>query len=384
MIDLQTPEKRKIVDSIRSDRKMLILLPDFRVIGGVANYYRVLDLPQHDPRAEYMVVNSASPESAVALLSRMIRNYWLFDRKLRSGEYGLVVINPSLNPRSYYRDAVFCWLALRRDQRVLVFFRGWAAAMEGNIRRRFWDRFIFRRSFARVRHFVVLGQMFKDRLLAMGCSNQSRFWIETTVADSSYLNRFAISDRLKDSAPLRVLFISRVVPSKGPGIALAAFDLAQRQLPDIPMELIVAGDGPALGELKAFVRARRIEHVIFTGAVHGDDKMDVILRSQILLFPTMHDEGLPNVVLEAMLYGMPVLARLTGSIGDVIEDGVNGFLTERTDPEIFAEWLVKLASEPSSRHAMAIANHRKALRHYASAEVRQRLLRILDGMLNGI
>jgi glycosyltransferase involved in cell wall biosynthesis len=230
----------------------------------------------------------------------------------------------------------------------------------------------------------VLGQTFKDRLLAMGCSNRCRFWIETTVADSSYLGRFAISDRLKDSAPLRILFISRIVPSKGPGIAIAAFDLAQRQLPGIPMELVIAGDGPALDDLKAFVQTGRIEHVIFTGAVHGNNKMDVILRSQILLFPTMHDEGLPNVVLEAMLYGMPVLARFTGSIADVIEDGVNGFLTQRTDPEIFAEWLVKLAREPSSRHAMAIANHHKALRHYASTEVRQRLLRILDDTLNEI
>lgn len=383
MNDLQTLQRRKIVDGVSGrDRKMLILLPDFRVIGGVANYYRVLDLPQHDPRAEYMVVNCAGSESAFALLRRMIRNYWLFDRKLRSGEYGLVVINPSLNPRSYYRDAVFCWLALRRSQRTLVFFRGWAESMEGKIRRRRWDRFIFRRSFARVRRFVVLGQTFKNRLLEMGCSDRSRFWIETTVADSSYLSRFAISDRLKDSAPLRVLFISRIVPSKGPGIAIAAFDLAQRRLSGIPMELVIAGDGPALDELKAFVRAGRIEHVTFTGAVHGDDKMDLILRSHILLFPTMHDEGLPNVVLEAMLYGMPVLARPIGAIGDVIEHGTNGFLTERTDPEIFAEWLVKLAREPSSRYAMAIANHRKALHRYASAEVRQRLLRILDGTLN--
>src|SRR4029453_15506697 len=109
--DFQPFQGRDVVTSAgRPDRKMLILLPDFRVHGGVANYYRVLDLPRHDPRAEYMVVNSASPESTLALLRRMIWNYRLFDRKLRSGEYGLVVINPSLNPRSYYRDAVFCWL----------------------------------------------------------------------------------------------------------------------------------------------------------------------------------------------------------------------------------------------------------------------------------
>jgi glycosyltransferase involved in cell wall biosynthesis len=83
-----------------------------------------------------------------------------------------------------------------------------------------------------------------------------------------------------------------------------------------------------------------------------------------------------------MLYGMPVLARMAGSIGDVVEDGVNGFLTQRTDPEIFAEWLVKLAREPATRHIMAINNHSKALRHYASAEVRLRFIRMLDGALN--
>ena len=212
-----------------ANRKVLVLLPDFRTIGGVANYYQVLDLPRHDSRVEYMVVNSTIRETPFALLGRMIRNYRRFDRKLRSGEYGLVVINPSLNPRSYYRDAAFCWLALRRKQRTLVFFRGWAESMEHKVRRRLWDRLLFRQSFARVRDFVVLGRTFQQRLLKMGCCPQSRVWIETTVADSSYLDAFAISDRLHARVPLRILFISRLVPSKGAAIAIQTTSTPRRR-----------------------------------------------------------------------------------------------------------------------------------------------------------
>jgi glycosyltransferase involved in cell wall biosynthesis len=214
----------------------------------------------------------------------------------------------------------------------------------------------------------------------MGCSDASRFWVETTVADTSYLNDFSIHMRLTERDSLRILFLSRIVASKGADIAIEAFRLARTRLPGCPMELIMAGDGPQLEELKSLVRRKCIEGVHFTGTVTGEEKKKVLFDADVLLLPSM-SEGMPLVVLEAMLYGLPILSRSVGAIPDVVEHMKNGFITEYSDPEVFADWIVTLAEDPELRRRIAKMNHEKALKLYSSDTVRNRILRILDEVL---
>jgi len=87
---------------------------------------------------------------------------------------------------------------------------------------------------------------------------------------------------------------------------------------------------------------------------------------------------LPNVVLEAMLYGMPILSRPVGGLPDVIEQGVNGFLTDTLDPVVFARWLVQLARDRELRHRISHANHCKALASFTRDQVRAHFVRIVE------
>ncbi len=293
----------------------------------------------------------------------------------------MVIINPTLDARSFYRDAVFCWLAHARGRQVLVFFRGWDTIFEGKIRDRFLLRQLFSRTLARSRQFVVLGRVFVDKLKALGCSTDSRFWIETTVADSTHFANFSIAGRSRAVDRLRLLFLARVTRPKGPWQALQALQIAQRRRPDLALELVIAGPGPELPKLRAHIESCGIHNVILAGPVRDTAKASLLASSHVLLHPTASDEGLPNVILEAMLYGLPVLTTAIGAIPEVIVHMKNGFVAESPDPEIFADWIIELATNTNLRYSMALANHDEAMRSYTDQAVRARFKQIINSCI---
>lgn len=361
--------------------RVLILTPRLDTIGGVENYYNALQLDRDDPRIDYFFVTGPGEESLSQLGTRLLRNYVRFWNVLSDRRYRLVIINPTLDIRSFYRDALFCWIAHARGRRVLVFFRGWNTSLERNIRDRFLLRQLFTRTFARCRHFVVLGRVFANKLRALGCSTDSHFWIESTVADSTHLANFSIESRRCDVERLRLLFLARVTRTKGPWQALQALQIARQRRPDLDLELVIAGPGPELPRLRAYIESQKIDNVILAGPVRDAAKASLLASSHVLLHPTAADEGLPNAILEAMLYGMPVLTTAVGAIPEVVVHLVNGFVAESPDPEIFAGWIIQVATNRELRRRIALANHEVALRTYTNQAVRARFRAIIDACL---
>jgi glycosyltransferase involved in cell wall biosynthesis len=163
----------------------------------------------------------------------------------------------------------------------------------------------------------------------------------TVIPNAVDVERFRPQPRT--GGPRSVVTIGRLVAQKNPLLfAAAAADLHAR-LPDL--RFVWIGDGPLHAALAAAVRAAGLEgSCLLTGERHD---VSAVLQQADLFWLTSEWEGLPNVLLEAMACGLPVVATDVGGCGELVRDGVEGFLVARGDRAALVARSLEILTSPS-------------------------------------
>jgi glycosyltransferase involved in cell wall biosynthesis len=167
------------------------------------------------------------------------------------------------------------------------------------------------------------------------------------------------------------LYLARIEKEKGIFTTLDIFDRVRKVLPKV--ELVVAGDGSALNEAIEYVKEKNIPNVNFTGYLRGEQIQEVFRNATIYIFPTNYGEGMPNSVLEAMAFGLPVLTSPIGGIKDFFQDGVMGFLINPTDINTYVEKIIWLLTDDRQMSQISIYNYEFAKAHFYASEVCKKL-----------
>lgn len=352
--------------------RVLITVPCLELPGGVANYYRTLR-PNLDSQKTYFEIGVRPGQAGRwTKVRRLLEDYWRFSRVLSRRRIDLVHLNPSMDFRCILRDGLLILIAKAHGRPVLVFFRGWDPVFEAAMRAR--HARLFRLVYGRVDAFVVLAEEFGRSLRAFGL--RAPITVETTVvADSIFADEIpGESGRAGDRGACEVLFLSRLDRDKGVVEAIEAVARLSSRFPTVT--LTIAGDGPERTAAEALVRNRKLRQIRFAGHLDDDARAKAFQRADIFLFPTCFGEGMPNAVLEAMAFGLPVVTRSVGGMKDFFEDGKMGFITESRDPAVFAEFLARLGADSVLRTSMGRYNRAYARGRFAASVVAARLLEI--------
>ncbi len=129
------------------------------------------------------------------------------------------------------------------------------------------------------------------------------------------------------------------------------------------IKCIVVGEGPEKKKLLKYVHEKNLQTtIIFTG--FQSDAISYINAMDIFLL-TSESEGLPRVILEAMLMGKPVLAYNIPGPSDLIIDGETGYLISTGDTENFANHLLKLIEDKKLRIEMGKKAKERAIQHFS-------------------
>ena len=370
--------------------RVLVLIPDLKHKGGVTNYYRCLSLDQ-EKNIDYMYVNTVVTDPAynpglselVILIKKVLFLPLVYIKFVfLAFGYQLIHVNPSLNFKSFFRDMGFIILSKIMGKKVIVFFRGWENDYEQKIKDSKLLSFLFKFTYAKADCFIVLGQTFKSKLIGLGVDTGNRFYIETTIADARYLKYLDVERKIQSfDDEVKFLFISRILKKKGIYIAIDAFAKCIGEIKDRRVTLFIAGEGEELEGAKKYVREKGYSSIIFLGHVKDEQKMDLLLKCHIMVFPTYYGEGLPNSILEGMLYGMPIISRVNGGIPSIVGHGVNGYLSASTDSNAFADYCLKLIKDKHLYAEIARRNHREASKLFVTDTVKRRLLDIYKGMM---
>lgn len=144
------------------------------------------------------------------------------------------------------------------------------------------------------------------------------------------------------TSPAVGLNVANLYSHKGHGVLLDALRLLNE-----PPKIMLIGEGPERERLEARVRAEGLgKHVQLLGSV-ADGAM--FWRDAKFGILASYEEGMSNAVMEAMAYGVPVVATAVGGITELIEDGVSGLLVRPNDAAALAKAMTRLASDPKLR-----------------------------------
>ncbi len=145
--------------------------------------------------------------------------------------------------------------------------------------------------------------------------------------------RFKI-DTTYEKRENKVGFIGRLSPEKNVMGFLRSIPIVNKER---NLHFIIGGDGDQKEEMLRYIKDHDLsEFVDYKGWIPHDELPSLLNTLRLLVIPS-HTEGLPNLMLEAMACGTPVLVSNVGSIPDVIEDGKNGFILDDNSPECIAE-----------------------------------------------
>ncbi len=137
-----------------------------------------------------------------------------------------------------------------------------------------------------------------------------------------------------------LILIGRLSSVKRVDIFLEAVNHARKTIPDI--SAIVVGGGPLLSTLKQMAEKLGLkQNVRFVG--HQDNVEQWLRRSKIFVL-TSDSEGLAQVLIQAMLCGLPAVVSDVGDLGDLVNPCVNGYLVGDRRPEVFADYFTRLLS----------------------------------------
>jgi glycosyltransferase involved in cell wall biosynthesis len=164
------------------------------------------------------------------------------------------------------------------------------------------------------------------------------------------------------AAQITVLFLARLEEGKGIRELVQAIENLADQARGL--RFVIAGDGPLMPEVRA-----RLAHycptgyVTIRGYVNETDKPQLFREADVYVLPT-YSEVLPVSMLEAMSYGVAVIATGVGGIPDAIEHGVTGCLIEPRNVPQITDQIMGLAGDRRKLVQLAESGFERCCRVY--------------------
>lgn len=359
-------------------KKVLMLVPAVTARGGITNYFNVLK-NKFTTKVEYFIRGSRTWPKRKNVFYESIRfivDIFSFIVKISKNKYHILQTSTSLSSYSVIRDGIFIILAKIFRIKIIVFFRGWDPDFWETIKIKYskYFQYIY---FRKVDAILVLSSDIKKEIINFGYNGL--IFVESTVADESLVTEFKFNSfekELKNKESINLLYLARVEKQKGIYLTIDAFILLKPKFKNL--KLYIAGDG---SEYESIInKYKDNKDIEILGFISSEEKKKYFCLADIYIFPTSHNEGMPNSVLEAMLFGLPVITSPIGGIVDIIRERENGMLLKSFDSNEIAQLIEILILDNTLREKISLNNFNESRKKYTTTQVIDRLESIYNSL----
>ena len=302
---------------------------------------------------------------------------WLYQTQLflNNGPYDIVhcQFGPNGNLGLHLREAGAF------SGKLVAQFRGYDISSYVHLR----GRAVYDRLFRKADLILCVSESIRAKLLELGCQEQ-KIRVHHSGVDT---RQFALAKRQPArDGKVKLLTIARLVEKKGVRYGIQAVADAAKTHPGI--EYRIVGDGLLRGELQQLIEELGAgSRIQLLGWKRQDEVVRLFEESDILLAPSVtggngDEEGIPNVLMEALARRLPVLSTYHGGIPELIQDGKSGFLVPERDVTALAEKLRVLIDNQDLWPAMGEAGRNFVEEHFDIDKLNDRLLKIYKSLQN--
>jgi glycosyltransferase involved in cell wall biosynthesis len=191
--------------------------------------------------------------------------------------------------------------------------------------------------------------------------------------------RQTLRDKLGIAADERILVaVGRLSKEKGHAELLESIAILREANASLKFKLLIVGEGPEQAGLQSTVEARALtSNVIFVGQV--DDIAPFYAITDVLALPS-HSEGSPNVLLEGMAAGLPVVATRVGGVPEIVVPEESALVVPARDPQQFAAALHRVLTQPEFARTLS-ANAMARVADFSSEAYALSLIRVYHRLM---
>ncbi len=230
--------------------------------------------------------------------------------------------------------------------------------------------------------FLTNSEYFKRRLIELGCAPK-KVRVHWSAIDCT---RFAFSPRRPHpDGRIRIATTGRLVEKKGIEYSIRA--VAKLAKVNQNIEYNIIGDGPLKEDLQQLIQKLDVSDTVkLLGWKQQQEIVEILNNSHIFVASCVtgndgNEEGIPNVLKEAMAMGLPVIGTLHAGIPELIEDGISGFLVPERDVDAIAEKLSYLIEHPQVWTEMGRAGRARVEADYDMNKLNDELVEIYQQLL---
>lgn len=200
-----------------------------------------------------------------------------------------------------------------------------------------------------LRPLIVNSQALKQIYAEHGFSPKDIYVIPRGIQSEQVMEIDAASMRSgREQAVFKLLFVGRLVPEKGPDVAITVVKILRDRYGMDNLALDIYGHGPADygSKLSSIILKNHLEkQIAFKGWLARDDLIQLYEKYDALLLPSRWEEPFSGTLLEAMARGVPVVASARGGTLEVIQNEVNGLLVPPDDAGAAADAVYRILRE---------------------------------------
>ena len=231
------------------------------------------------------------------------------------------------------------------------YFAGWKTKLVI-----FIEKFLAKRT----HYLVAIGNEVKTDLLAAGIGTADQYSVFFPgLPQPQTFNKAELRKEFElDATSIYCTFVGRLTQIKRPDRLLdVAADMVNRE---VPIHFLVAGEGELFESSKARATAENLP-VTFLG---WRKDIDQLFAASDIAILTSDNEGIPLTLIQAAQAGLPIVAPAVGSISDIVENDVSGFLTS-PQPGAMASALSALATDSALRNRLGSAGKSRAHEYFS-------------------